>query len=321
VLIAAPTGSGKTLTAFLACLDELFGLAADGKLTDETHVLYVSPLKALGNDVQKNLLEPLAQLKARAKEAGVDLPEIRVMVRSGDTTSSERAQMVKKPPHILITTPESLYLYLTADKARADHGLGAHRRRRRNSRARERQTRLALRALDGAPQIVHHQRKDPTAKLQCIGLSATTRPLERLAHFLVGNAETPCELVQVGHVRPWELSLETPEEELSAVPTHEMWGQIYDRLVALSQTHRTMLVFTNTRRLSERLAHDLGERMGHEHVRAHHGSMSRELRLSAEELLKSGRSRSWSRRPRSSWASTSGRSTSWCSWARRAASQ
>lgn len=288
VLIAAPTGSGKTLTAFLACLDELFSLAADGKLTDETHVLYVSPLKALGNDVQKNLLEPLAQLKARAKEAGVDLPEIRVMVRSGDTTSSERAQMVKKPPHILITTPESLYLYLTADKARATMAsvrtvvvdeIHALARDKRGSH-------FAL-SMERLKSFI--TRKDPSAKLQCIGLSATTRPLERLAHFLVGNTETPCELVQVGHVRPWELSLETPEEELSAVPTHEMWGQIYDRLVALSQTHRTMLVFTNTRRLSERLAHDLGERMGHEHVRAHHGSMSRELRLSAEELLKSGR--------------------------------
>lgn len=288
VLIAAPTGSGKTLTAFLACLDELFGLAADGKLTDETHVLYVSPLKALGNDVQKNLLEPLAQLKARAKEAGVDLPEIRVMVRSGDTTSSERAQMVKKPPHILITTPESLYLYLTADKARATMAsvrtvvvdeIHALARDKRGSH-------FAL-SMERLKSFI--TRKDPSAKLQCIGLSATTRPLERLAHFLVGNTETPCELVRVGHVRPWELTLETPEEELSAVPTHEMWGQIYDRLVALSQTHRTMLVFTNTRRLSERLAHDLGERMGHEHVRAHHGSMSRELRLSAEELLKSGR--------------------------------
>lgn len=119
VLIAAPTGSGKTLTAFLACLDELFQRAAEGRLTDETHVLYVSPLKALGNDVQKNLLEPLAQLTARAREAGVELPEIRVMVRSGDTPATERAQMVKKPPHILITTPESLYLYLTADRSRA----------------------------------------------------------------------------------------------------------------------------------------------------------------------------------------------------------
>ncbi len=288
VLIAAPTGSGKTLTAFLACLEELFKLAADGKLTDQTHVLYVSPLKALGNDVQKNLLEPLAQLKERAKDAGVELPEIRVMVRSGDTSPTERAQMVKKPPHILITTPESLYLYLTADKSRATLAsvrtvvvdeIHALARDKRGSH-------FAL-SMERLKSFI--TRKDPTARLQCIGLSATTRPLERLAQFLVGNSEAPCELVQVGHVRPWELSLETPEEELGAVPTHEMWGQVYDRLVALSASHRTMLIFTNTRRLSERLAHDLGERMGHEHVRAHHGSMAKELRLSAEALLKSGK--------------------------------
>jgi ATP-dependent Lhr-like helicase len=323
VLIAAPTGSGKTLTAFLACLDELFRLAAEGRLTDQTHVLYVSPLKALGNDVQKNLLEPLEQLTARAKAAGVELPEIRVKVRSGDTPMSERAQMVKRPPHILITTPESLYLALTADRSRAIlttvrtvvvdeiHALARDKRGSHFALSMER-----LRALIAS--------KDPSARLQCIGLSATTRPLDRLAHFLVGHrtpprpdAQTtppsasargepidetdgdsgvirvpdahPCEVVQVGHVRPWELSLETPDEELSAVPTHEMWGQVYDRLIALSQSHRTMLVFTNTRRLAERVAHDLGERMGHEHVRAHHGSMSRELRLSAEDLLKTGR--------------------------------
>ncbi|MDX2009506.1 MAG: DEAD/DEAH box helicase [Myxococcaceae bacterium] len=341
VLIAAPTGSGKTLTAFLSCLDELFRLAAEGRLTDQTHVLYVSPLKALGNDVQKNLLEPLEQLKVRAKAAGVELPDIRVKVRSGDTPMSERAQMVKKPPHVLITTPESLYLSLTADRSRATlasvrtvvvdeiHALARDKRGSHFALSMER-----LRAL-----IAH---KSPGARLQCIGLSATTRPLDRLAHFLVGDRseaggiartgaasdlqETPgprpdqrdaagpdagnavaeglerpfegaaeptpplpCELVQVGHVRPWELSLETPEEELSAVPTHEMWGQVYDRLVSLSQSHRTMLVFTNTRRLAERVAHDLGERMGHEFVRAHHGSMSRELRLSAEDLLKTGR--------------------------------
>nr|MCU0698098.1 DEAD/DEAH box helicase [Myxococcaceae bacterium] len=436
VLIAAPTGSGKTLTAFLSCLDELFRLAAEGRLGDQTHVLYVSPLKALGNDVQKNLLEPLEQLKARAKAAGVELPDIRVKVRSGDTPMSERAQMVKKPPHILITTPESLYLSLTADRSRATlvsvrtvvvdeiHALARDKRGSHFALSMER-----LRALIA--------QKAPGARLQCIGLSATTRPLDRLAHFLVGDrreaevqpsvderarelsqaaaerrapgggaasaphreepppseataglgaegprgGETthqldsavhvhspgggaselptgttaeasrfldageppndvsaggsrslgavvdvqvadasttrrasldepetprlaiadapsaghvraptlPCELVQVGHVRPWELSLETPDEELSAVPTHEMWGQVYDRLVTLSQSHRTMLVFTNTRRLAERVAHDLGERMGHEFVRAHHGSMSRELRLSAEDLLKTGR--------------------------------
>lgn len=288
VLIAAPTGSGKTLTAFLACLDELFRLAAEGQLPDETRVLYVSPLKALGNDVQKNLLTPLEQLTERARQAGLELPSVRVMVRSGDTPASERAAMVKKPPHILITTPESLYLYLTADKARATLAtvrtvvvdeIHALARDKRGSH-------FAL-SMERLQSLIHQTA--PEARLQRIGLSATTRPLDRLAHFLVGEQSRPCEVVQVGHVRPWQLTLETPEDELSAVPTHEMWGQVYDRLIALTQQHRTLLVFTNTRRLAERLAHDLGERMGHEHVRAHHGSMSRELRLSAEELLKSGR--------------------------------
>lgn len=285
VLIAAPTGSGKTLTAFLACLDELFRAALDGDLRDETRVLYVSPLKALGNDVQKNLLTPLEQLKARAAREGVALPDIRVMVRTGDTTASERAAMVKRPPHILITTPESLYLYLTADRARKTlstvrtvvvdeiHALARDKRGPHFALSMER-----LKALTAAP-------------LQCIGLSATTRPLDLLAHFLTGAPRAgrgPCELVQVGHVRAWELTIETPEDELTAVPTNEMWGQLYDRLQALSAQYRTMLVFANTRRLAERMAHDLGERMGHDQVAAHHGSMARELRLVAEDRLKAG---------------------------------
>lgn len=285
VLIAAPTGSGKTLTAFLACLDELYRSAAAGTLTDETHVLYVSPLKALGNDVQKNLLLPLEQLRERAKVLGLALPDIRVMVRSGDTPAHERASMVKKPPHILITTPESLYLYLTANKSRETlrsvktvvvdeiHALARDKRGSHFALSLER-----LKALTGrSPQF--------------IGLSATTRPLDRLAHFLVGEpreGRAPCEVVQVGHVRPWELWLEVPEDELSAAPTHEMWGQLYDRIAALSAEHRTMLVFSNTRRLAERVAHDLGERLGHDKVAAHHGSMARELRLKAEDRLKSG---------------------------------
>ncbi len=287
-LIAAPTGSGKTLTAFLACLDDLFRQAADGALPDETQVVYVSPLKALSNDVQKNLLTPLDQLRERARSSGLELPDIRVMVRTGDTSASERAAMVKKPPHILITTPESLYLYLTADKSRATlkrvrlvivdeiHALARDKRGSHFALTMER-----LKALTGqAPQ--------------CIGLSATTKPLDELAKYLTGlpreGAPTrpPCEVVQIGHLRPWELTLETPDEELTAVATHEMWGQVYDRLCQLVTQHRTVLIFTNTRRLAERVARDLGERIGHEWVAAHHGSMSRELRLSAEERLKSG---------------------------------
>ena len=286
VLIAAPTGSGKTLTAFLACLDELFRLAADGSLPDETRVLYVSPLKALSNDVQKNLLTPLDQLRERSRASGLELPNIRVMVRTGDTPAAERAAMVKKPPHILITTPESLYLYLTADKSRATlktvttvivdeiHALAKDKRGSHFALSMER-----LKALTG---------KAP----QCIGLSATTKPLDALASYLTGTSKDPsrppCEVVQIGHLRPWELTLETPDEELTAVATHEMWGQIYDRLCQLSTQHRTVLIFSNTRRLAERVARDIGERIGHKFVAAHHGSMSRELRFAAEERLKSG---------------------------------
>ena len=283
VLIAAPTGSGKTLAAFLACLDGLFRLASKGQLPDETRVLYISPLKALGNDVQKNLLQPLEELKRRAELDGSKLPDIRVMVRTGDTSASERAAMVKRPPHILITTPESLYLYLTSERSRATlkgvqtvvvdeiHALARDKRGSHFALSMER-----LKALTGkAPQL--------------IGLSATQKPLDRLAKFLTGVAAPDCEVVQIGHLRPWELTLETPEDELSAVATHEMWGQVYDRLVALSAANRTMLVFTNTRKLAERVAHDLGKRMGEELVASHHGSMARELRLSAEERLKSGK--------------------------------
>ncbi len=282
VLIAAPTGSGKTLTAFMACLDELFRAAAQGTLEDETQVLYVSPLKALGNDVQKNLLQPLERLQARAAEAGIKLQPIRVMVRTGDTPSKERQAMVRKPPHILITTPESLFLYLTAGRSRATlkkvrtvvvdeiHALARDKRGSHFALSMER-----LKVLTRvAPQL--------------IGLSATVRPLDLLSRFLTGTSQT-CELVQIGHIRPWQLTVETPEDELSAVATHEMWGQIYDRLVQLSGEHRTMLVFTNTRRLAERVAHDLGERLGEGLVAAHHGSMSRELRLKAEDALKAGR--------------------------------
>jgi ATP-dependent Lhr-like helicase len=285
VLIAAPTGSGKTLTAFLSCLDELFQRGAAGTLTDETTVLYVSPLKALGNDVQKNLLTPLEELKTRARAAGLSLPEVRVLVRSGDTSPAERAAMVKRPPHILITTPESLYLYLTAAKSRQTlravrtvvvdelHALARDKRGSHFALSMER-----LRALVGVP-------------IQCIGLSATTKPLDGLARFLTGvrpEGHPPCEVVQIGHLRPWALTVETPEDELGAVATHEMWGQVYERLVALCAQERTVLIFTNTRKLAERVAHDLGERLGHDVVAAHHGSMARELRLVAEERLKAG---------------------------------
>jgi ATP-dependent Lhr-like helicase len=281
VLITAPTGSGKTLTAFLAALDALLRRALDGSLSDETQVLYVSPLKALGNDVQKNLLGPLEALLARARAEGFTPQDIRVAVRSGDTPASERAAMLRRPPHILITTPESLFLYLTADKSRRTlrsvrtvivdeiHAL-----------ARDRRGSHFVLSLERLKALCHVQP-------QLIGLSATVRPLEAVASFLTGRA-AGCRRVEVGHLRPWDLQLWTPDQELSAVATHEMWGEVYDKLLEVAGQHRTTLVFVNTRRLAERVAHDVGERLGHDRVAAHHGSMSKELRLSAEERLKAG---------------------------------
>ncbi|MBM7119100.1 DNA glycosylase AlkZ-like family protein [Archangium primigenium] len=282
VLIAAPTGSGKTLTAFLAALDRLFRLALEGVLEDRTQVLYVSPLKALGNDVRKNLLQPLEELLQRARAAGFSPQELRVQVRTGDTSASERAQMVRRPPHILITTPESLYLYLTAERARATlrgvrtvivdeiHALARDKRGSHFA--------LSLERLKAITEV----------RPQLIGLSATQKPLEAIAAFLTGERDEPCQLVQVGHQRPWDLRVEIPDAELGSLATHEMWGQVYDRLLQLASEHRTTLVFVNTRKLAERVAHDLGERLSPDKVAAHHGSMSRELRLSAEERLKAG---------------------------------
>jgi ATP-dependent helicase Lhr and Lhr-like helicase len=280
-LIAAPTGSGKTLAAFLHALDSLLRQARAGALPDGVQVVYVSPLKALSNDVQKNLLGPLEELAARAEQGGEPFPELRVQVRTGDTPAAERQRMAKRPPHILVTTPESLYLYLTADKSRQTlrqvrtvivdeiHALARDKRGAHLALSLER-----LAALTGRP-------------LQRIGLSATQKPIAELAAFLVGSGER-CETAEIGHLRPWELSVEVPDQELTAVASHEVWGQVYDRLVALTAGHRTVLVFANTRRLSERVAHDLGERLGEGQVAAHHGSMARDLRLVAEEKLKRG---------------------------------
>jgi ATP-dependent Lhr-like helicase len=261
-------------------------LAIDGKLESRTYVVYVSPLKALGNDVQKNLLAPLAAIMARAKELGLAPDAIRVDVRSGDTSAADRARMVKTPPHILITTPESLYLCLTAEKAR------------------ERLRQVETVIVDEVHALIRDKRGSHFAlslerlkaligrRVQMIGLSATTKPVERVAAYLSAvpeqQARAKMACIEVGHLRPWDLAIETPDSELSAVATHEMWGQVYERLLALTTTHRTILVFTNTRKLAERVAHDLGERMGKDLVAAHHGSMARELRLSAEERLKSG---------------------------------
>ncbi len=284
VLISAPTGSGKTLAAFLSCVDQLVRAAADGSLLDETEVVYVSPLKALSNDIQKNLERPLAEIGKLAAEKGVLMPAIRAAVRTGDTPMWERQQMIKRPPHILVTTPESLFILLTAERSReflkttrtviideihamADDKRGSH-------------LSLSLVRLD---DLVG---KAGGKKPQRIGLSATVRPIEEVAKFIV--PEKPVRIIDSGHRRKMDLAVEVPKDELGAVASNEMWGEIYDRLAELILAHRTTLIFVNTRRHSERVSHHLAERLGESAVLAHHGSLSRKLRLEAEQKLKNG---------------------------------
>ena len=281
-IISAPTGSGKTLAAFLACIDALVRKALKGELSDQTEVLYVSPLKALGNDIQKNLEVPLGEILQKAGERGLLLPPIRVAVRTGDTPMHERRAMLRRPPHILVTTPESLYILLTAESSRemlrhvetvivdeihavADDKRGAH---------------LAL-SLERLEALLER----PPVR---IGLSATQKPIERVAQFLAGSERPAPAIVDVGHRRAMDVAVEVPASELSAVASNEMWGEIYDRIAALAGEHRSTLVFVNTRRLSERVAHHLAQRIGKELVAAHHGSLSRKLRLTAERKLKAG---------------------------------
>ncbi len=281
-LISAPTGSGKTLAAFLACLDRLVRQAVDGTLEDRTDVLYISPLKALGNDIQKNLDGPLADIVALAREHGHTLPEIRTAVRTGDTLMPARQAMLKRPPHILVTTPESLFILLTAERSRemlrsvrtvivdeihavADDKRGSH-------------LALSLERLDALTG-----RRVPR-----IGLSATQKPIELVGQFLSGSGRPAPTIVQISTRRAFDLAVEVPRSELGPIATHELWGEVYDRLVELSSQHRSTLVFVNTRRLTERVAHNLAERLGHELVAAHHGSLSRRTRLLAEQRLKNG---------------------------------
>ncbi len=287
-LLCAPTGSGKTFAAFLACLDRLLVEGVAGRLADETEVLYVSPLKALGNDIEKNLREPLAALRASARAAGLDLPEIRAAVRSGDTPSSRRQALLRRPPHILVTTPESLYLLLTGEKGRRSLAtvrtvivdeIHAVARDKRGAH-------LAL-SLERLEDLCRH-------RPQRIGLSATQNPVEEIARFLVGSARVDrdgrpaCSIVDLGRRRPLDLAIEIPRDELSSVASKELWAETYDRIADLVREHRTTLVFANTRRLVERASHALAERLGESAVAAHHGSLSRARRLDAEERLKAG---------------------------------
>jgi ATP-dependent Lhr-like helicase len=292
VLVTAPTGSGKTLAAFLSALDRLVGEAIQhgGPLPARTTVVYVSPLKALSNDIRRNLEEPLAELRALAPELGYPAPEIRTMVRTGDTSQQERREAVKRPPHVLVTTPESLYILLTSDSGRRAlrdvrtvivdeiHAMAADKRGAHLALSLER-----LEALVAA----HAEKTGETARLQRIGLSATVRPMDVAARLLVGTRQPPV-IVDVGQRRDLDLQIEVLDDELGAVCTNEQWAEVYDRVADLARNHRSTIVFVNTRRLVERMTLHLGERLGAEAVAAHHGSMSRERRHKTEARLKAG---------------------------------
>ncbi len=283
-LIAAPTGSGKTLAAFLVAINQLVeeGLS-QGNLQDNTLVLYVSPLKALGNDILRNLELPLQGIGDELLNEGKQPVEIRTAVRTGDTPQAERQRMLRTPPHILVTTPESLYLLLTAKGGRKllrhvrtviideIHAMlgdkrGAH---------------LSL-SLERLQALVSHP-------IQRIGLSATQKPINTVAEFLTGQrSDEPLKIVDTGHQRQWLLSVEVPRSPLTSVMANEVWEEIYQRLVELVEQHSSTLIFVNTRRLAERLALALANKLGEEVVSSHHGSMSKEQRINAEQSLKHG---------------------------------
>ena len=286
-LIAAPTGSGKTLAAFLAAIDSLICQGLSGQLADQTQVVYVSPLKALSNDIHRNLEVPLAAIREHLRRRGLPAVEIRTWVRTGDTPAAERERMRRRPPHIVVTTPESLYVLLGSESGRkmlattrwviideihavAPNKRGAH---------------LAL-SVERLSDLC-------SDRLLRVGLSATQNPIDTLAHLLVGAApdgapSAKVRIIDVGHQRPRDLSIEVPDSPLAAVMSNEVWQQVYDRLADLIGAHRTTLVFVNTRRMAERVAHELSERMADGAIAAHHGSMAKEQRLSAEQRLKHG---------------------------------
>ncbi|HEY1696057.1 MAG TPA: DEAD/DEAH box helicase [Polyangiaceae bacterium] len=280
-LVAAPTGSGKTLAAFLAGLDALVHRAMDGDLGEGIDVVYVSPLKALSSDVQKNLEAPLAGIRDAAIALGLPPPAIRTALRTGDTTPADRAAIVKTAPHVLITTPESLYLMLTAARSRE------LLRRVRTVIVDE--VHALMRDKRGSHLALSLARLDAVAERrpQRIGLSATVHPIADAARFLVGRGR-PCAVVDVGHRRDLDLAIELPATDLQAVATNEQWTEMYDRLAVLVEAHRTTLVFVNTRKMAERVAHHLGERLGEDRVSAHHGSLAKDRRLRVEQRLKAG---------------------------------
>lgn len=292
-LISAPTGSGKTLTAFLAIIDRLFRDSLEGKLNEGLQVVYLSPLRALSNDMERNLTAPLQEIHAIAIEQGFEVTPIQVGLRTGDTPSHRRAALVKKPPHLLVTTPESLFLMLTAEKGRESlrtvntlivDEIHALVRDKRGSH-------MAL-SIERLEALLPHP-------LQRIGLSATQKPITRVAEFLIGKRnqtatdgeaaiEPLCQIVDVGHTRDLELAIEIPPSELSAVCSHEQWAEVNNRLVELINEHRSTLIFVNTRRLAERVTHQLSQILGEDAVSSHHGSLSKSHRHTTEQRLKAG---------------------------------
>jgi ATP-dependent Lhr-like helicase len=289
VLIAAPTGSGKTLAAFLAVIDELVRESvAAGPLADETRVVYVSPLKALSNDINRNLEAPLAGIGAQMHELGLPEAGIRTFVRTGDTPQHERRASLRRPPHIVVTTPESLYILLGSESGR--------RMLATTRTVIVDEIHVMAGSKRGAHLALTLERLESLAgrKLTRVGLSATQKPIEDVARFLVGtrnlspDGSADCTIIDAGHVRERALQLEIPAAPLEAVMSGEVWVQLYDRLAELVSEHRTTLVFVNTRRQAERIARHLAERLGVEQVTAHHGSMAKESRLNAEARLKRG---------------------------------
>lgn len=302
-LILAPTGSGKTLASFLWCINDLFRMGSQGVLEERIYVLYISPLKALNNDIQKNLVEPLYGIHRYAQEAGIDVPEIRSAVRTGDTTRRERARMARHPPHILITTPESLYIILSTAKFREAlrtiryvivdeiHAMSDNKRGVHLSLSLER---LAYLVQSRDPTDSSCDDKTETDAFVRIGLSATQKPLGRIAGFLVGldtrGAPRPCAIVDVGARKCLDVQVISPVDNLSEAHYDAIWGSMYDKMLSMVQAHDTTLVFTNSRYKTERTALRLNELSADDQVAvgSHHGSMSKEVRLAMENRLKQG---------------------------------
>ncbi|MFZ5782658.1 MAG: DEAD/DEAH box helicase [Pseudomonadota bacterium] len=281
-LIAAPTGSGKTFAAFMAAIDDLVRLGIAGKLEDETHIVYVSPLKALSNDIQRNLEAPLAGIRDELRRRGLPDVDIRTWVRTGDTAAGERQRMGRRPPHIVVTTPESLYILLGSESGR--RMLGTTRTvivdEIHAVASNKRGSHLAL-SLERLAALCGH-------RLLRIGLSATQNPIEEVGRFLVG-AHDEAAIVDSGHQRDRDLALEVPDSPLESVMSMEVWEQVHRRLAVLVEQHRTTLIFVNTRRLAERVTRRLSELLGEANVAAHHGSLAREQRFDAEQRLKAGK--------------------------------